>query len=136
MRLPLPTERPAATRSISFHTLHALYAFFAARARYLLVRMMLSFIENWNKARSNNALCAAASAIWYMVAPLNMVTAANAAIQSGPAPEALSQADDPFLWLEDVAGERALTWVRAQNALSTRELEASPDFEPIHKRPH
>ena len=96
--------------------------------------MMLSFIENWNKARSNNALCAAASAIWYMVAPLNMVAAANAAIQSGPAPEALSQANDPYLWLEDVAGERALTWVRAQNALSTRELEASPDFEPIRKR--
>ena len=25
-------------------------------------------------------------------------------------------------------------WVRAQNALSTKELEASPDFEPIRKR--
>lgn len=41
---------------------------------------------------------------------------------------------DPYLWLEDVEGEKALAWVKAQNALSTRELEASPDFEPIRKR--
>ncbi len=41
---------------------------------------------------------------------------------------------DPYLWLEDVTGERALEWVRAQNALSTKELEASPNFEPIRKR--
>ena len=50
------------------------------------------------------------------------------------APAALSQPDDPYLWLEDVTGERSLAWVRAQNALSTKELEASPDFEPIRKR--
>jgi prolyl oligopeptidase len=42
--------------------------------------------------------------------------------------------EDPYLWLEDVTGERALNWVREQNALSTRELESSADFEPIRKR--
>jgi prolyl oligopeptidase len=41
---------------------------------------------------------------------------------------------DPYLWLEDVTGDKALDWVRQQNALSTRELEASPDFEPIRQR--
>ena len=41
---------------------------------------------------------------------------------------------DPYLWLEDVTGEKALSWVREQNAASTRELEASPDFEPIRRR--
>jgi prolyl oligopeptidase len=39
---------------------------------------------------------------------------------------------DPFLWLEDVQGERALDWVRAQNARSLGELEADPRFRPIY----
>jgi prolyl oligopeptidase len=43
-------------------------------------------------------------------------------------------APDPYLWLEDVSGERALTWVRGQNAISQKELEASPDFKPIFDR--
>ena len=96
--------------------------------------MMLSFIENWNKATSTHVLCAAASAIWYLVVPLSMAGAAEVANKTVPAPAALAQPDDPYLWLEDVTGERALTWARAQNALSTKELEASPDFEPMRKR--
>jgi prolyl oligopeptidase len=39
--------------------------------------------------------------------------------------------DDPYLWLEEVTGERALTWVKSQNALSTQELERSAEFETI-----
>ncbi len=96
--------------------------------------MMLSFSKNGNKVCSSNALCAIASAIWYLVTPLSMATAAEVANQSVPAPEGGTPADDPYLWLEDVTGERALTWVRAQNTLSTKELEAAPDFEPIRKR--
>jgi prolyl oligopeptidase len=42
--------------------------------------------------------------------------------------------DDPYLWLENVTGERALSWVHEQNAISTNELERSPDFEPIRNR--
>jgi prolyl oligopeptidase len=41
---------------------------------------------------------------------------------------------DPYLWLEEVSGERALDWVKQQNAISTKELEASPAFEPLRKR--
>ena len=26
------------------------------------------------------------------------------------------QAEDPYLWLEDVGGDKALSWVKAQNA--------------------
>src|ERR1035438_23294 len=40
----------------------------------------------------------------------------------------------PNLWLEDVDGARALDWVRGQNAIAQRELEASPDFKAIHER--
>ncbi len=43
-------------------------------------------------------------------------------------------ADDPFLWLEEVEGERALAWVRARNAESTAVLEARPEYEPIRTR--
>ena len=41
---------------------------------------------------------------------------------------------DPFIWLEDVHSERALTWVRAQNALTQHELGTSPDFKPVYDR--
>lgn len=38
---------------------------------------------------------------------------------------------DPYAWLEDVEGKKALDWVRGENAISTKILEASPDFAPI-----
>jgi prolyl oligopeptidase len=37
---------------------------------------------------------------------------------------AAPESDDPYLWLEDVGGERALEWVRARNAESTRALDS------------
>src|ERR1051326_8790811 len=36
--------------------------------------------------------------------------------------------DDPFLWLEEVEGEAALAWVRAQNARSLAVLESDPHY--------
>jgi prolyl oligopeptidase len=43
-------------------------------------------------------------------------------------------AADPNVWLEDVTSDRALDWVRAQDAVTQKQLEASPDFKPIHGR--
>ncbi|HEX8697510.1 MAG TPA: S9 family peptidase, partial [Myxococcaceae bacterium] len=40
-------------------------------------------------------------------------------------------ADDPFLWLEEVQGPRALEWVSAQNAKTLAVLEKDPRFEPF-----
>ena len=37
-------------------------------------------------------------------------------------------AQDPYLWLEDVEGDAALTWVRAQNERSLAELQADPNY--------
>jgi prolyl oligopeptidase len=45
-----------------------------------------------------------------------------------------ADSDDPYLWLEDVTGDKALNWVRQQNAMSQKELEALPDFDPTRKR--
>ncbi len=42
--------------------------------------------------------------------------------------------DDPWLWLEDVEGTKALDWVRAQNAVSQPQIESRPEFKAIHER--
>jgi prolyl oligopeptidase len=41
---------------------------------------------------------------------------------------------DPYLWLEDVEGEKALAWVKERSAKDTAELEAVPEFKPIHEK--
>ena len=33
--------------------------------------------------------------------------------------------EDPYLWLEDVMGDKAIAWVKEQNAKSQKVLEAS-----------
>ncbi|HSM21539.1 MAG TPA: prolyl oligopeptidase family serine peptidase, partial [Rubrivivax sp.] len=38
---------------------------------------------------------------------------------------------DPYLWLEDVQGERTLAWVRQRNAESEALLQAQPGFEDL-----
>jgi prolyl oligopeptidase PreP (S9A serine peptidase family) len=42
--------------------------------------------------------------------------------------------DDKFLWLEEVTGDKALGWVKDQNARSQQELEAAPGFEKLRQR--
>jgi prolyl oligopeptidase len=49
-------------------------------------------------------------------------------------PLAASQAEapaDPYLWLEDVAGEKALNWVRERNAATDAVLTARPEYSAI-----
>jgi len=36
--------------------------------------------------------------------------------------------DDPFLWLEEIEGERALTWARAENDKTLGILQADPRY--------
>jgi prolyl oligopeptidase len=38
---------------------------------------------------------------------------------------------DPYLWLEDVTGDRALAWVREQNARSEAELAGTASFKAL-----
>ena len=42
--------------------------------------------------------------------------------------------EDPYLWLEDVTGEKALAWVKEQNAATQPAIEASPGFKALHER--
>ena len=39
---------------------------------------------------------------------------------------------DPFRWLEDVSGERAMTWVRSENAKTVAVLEQDPRYAALH----
>ena len=42
-------------------------------------------------------------------------------------------ADDPYLWLEDVHGQRAMTWVEKENARSLGVLKGDPRYEAFHQ---
>lgn len=47
---------------------------------------------------------------------------------------AATENQDPFLWLEDVDGKKAIDWVKQQNKMSTGELEAHPEFNILNKK--
>ena len=58
---------------------------------------------------------------------------APAEIVLPPPPAAPPPPDpDPYLWLEEIDGERAMAWVAAQNARTRRELATGPLFEEIY----
>ena len=59
---------------------------------------------------------------------LSALSPAMLSAQTAPTPQ------DPFLWLEDVQGDRALGWVRERNAESVAVLQARPDFDHMRQK--
>ncbi len=57
-----------------------------------------------------------------------VAAASAAAMLTATAATAADTPVDPHQWLEDVTGDKALAWVRAQNARYLPELEAVPGF--------
>jgi prolyl oligopeptidase len=52
---------------------------------------------------------------------------------TAPVTDAASMtSEDPYLWLEEIEGERALDWVRQQNARSLAVLEGDSRFAQLH----
>jgi len=55
-----------------------------------------------------------------------------------PSPAQLSPAaqasDDPFIWLEDVEGQRSMDWVNAKNAATIAALTRSPLYQAFYDR--
>jgi len=45
----------------------------------------------------------------------------------------VSAQEDPYLWLEDISGDKALAWVKEQNA-ATQRVETEPGFKALHER--
>lgn len=49
-------------------------------------------------------------------------------------PKENSKVEDPYLWLEDVGGEKPLAWVTERNAKTKAELESAPGFTALRDR--
>ena len=47
---------------------------------------------------------------------------------------AAAQEADPYLWLEDIEGQKALDWVKKENAATEKLLVTRPGFEADRKR--
>ena len=47
---------------------------------------------------------------------------------------ATSEATDPYVWLEEVEGERAMEWVKSHNAHSLGVLQGDPRYETLHQQ--
>ncbi|HEX8527969.1 prolyl oligopeptidase family serine peptidase [Allosphingosinicella sp.] len=62
----------------------------------------------------------------------------NAQPASTPAqpatPAAAAADEDPFLFLEEIEGERALAWARAENERTLGELQADPRYQQFYDR--
>jgi prolyl oligopeptidase len=62
-----------------------------------------------------------------------LISAALAVAVSACATMTVFQDRDPFEFMEEVEGQQALEWVRAQNARSLAHLEADPRFAPLRE---
>lgn len=62
--------------------------------------------------------------------PWLLISTLLAAVPNAPA----NDENDPFIWLEEVDGERALEWVRQQNAASGTILEGDPRYQQFLDR--
>lgn len=58
----------------------------------------------------------------------------SAPASQAPGGFATSDATDPYLWLEEIEGERAMAWVEARNERSLGVLRGDPRFETLHQQ--
>jgi prolyl oligopeptidase len=65
-----------------------------------------------------------------MIACIALASAARSA--DAPAPDAVA-GEDPFAWLEDVDGAKAMAWVRAENAKTSAVLDNDPRYPELFK---
>ncbi|WP_300377699.1 prolyl oligopeptidase family serine peptidase [Henriciella sp.] len=55
-------------------------------------------------------------------------------METGTDVTANSETTDPYLWLEEVEGERALDWVRSQNERSLEDLQSGTRYENYYNK--
>jgi len=80
----------------------------------------------------------ASVAVLSLAAGAASVAMAQASVSTSPAATAsgfaTSDATDPYLWLEEVEGERAMDWVKAHNETSLGVLQGDPRYETLHQQ--
>jgi prolyl oligopeptidase len=67
--------------------------------------------------------------LWGAIAALAAAATVVAGADTVKSTAGAAEGNDPYLWLEDVHGQKAMEWVRAQNARSVPLLEADPDYQ-------
>ncbi|MBV9402216.1 MAG: S9 family peptidase, partial [Candidatus Eremiobacteraeota bacterium] len=74
-------------------------------------------------------------AVAILTASLNSValTAGPAQTTVAQAPPTSADGSDPFLWLEEKDGARAIAWVRQQNQRSLSVLQSDPHYRPFYQ---
>ena len=63
-----------------------------------------------------------------------VVAVAAIAIGSAVRAQTPDVSADPYVWLEDVDSERAMSWVRAENAKTVAVLEADPRYHQLYEQ--
>ncbi|WHO39297.1 prolyl oligopeptidase family serine peptidase [Sphingobium sp. AP49] len=61
------------------------------------------------------------------------LTMVSAALLTGAAAPAPAPADDPFVWLEDWTGPRAMQWVEAENKATVATLQGDPRYAGYYR---
>ena len=65
--------------------------------------------------------------------PFNEITMAQQSRSPATTAATAVSEIDSFLWLEDVTGEKAIEWVKVQNAKSQAKLESDPQFNALRE---
>jgi prolyl oligopeptidase len=78
--------------------------------------------------RSSAAVLAA------LLASTSLTSVSMAQTASSAPAFATSEASDPYVWLEEVEGERAMEWVKAHNAHSLGVLQGDPRYATLHQQ--
>ena len=78
--------------------------------------------------RSSAAVLAA------LLASTSLTSVSMAQTASSAPAFATSEASDPYVWLEDVEGARAMAWVKDHNTHSLGVLQGDPRYEPLHQQ--
>ena len=82
--------------------------------------------------RTFPSLCIAAILACFVLPAHAQSTAAAQTTIAKAAPGVGDGAPDPYIWLEDKDGPRAMAWVRAQNAKSLPVLEGDPHYANLY----
>ena len=69
-----------------------------------------------------------------LAAAITLSGVAHANDQPASAPSTVAASEDPFLWLEDIDGDRSLAWVKAQNLITATRFMDSPEFARARDR--